>query len=74
VYDAHVVTGSPPLIQKLGEPIILLDQYEAGHLSHQPFAQFAMAGANFEHRIIRTGSERLDEFAPEIRIDEKILA
>ena len=73
VNDTHVVTGSPTLVQKFCEAIILLDQHEARHLSYQPFAQLPVAGSDFKNRVIRTDFERLDEFAPEVRIDEKIL-
>jgi len=73
VNDTHIVTISPAFVQKFGEAIVLLDEHEAGHLSYQSFAQLPVAGSNFENRVIRSGFERLDEFAPEIRIDEKIL-
>jgi Ca2+-binding EF-hand superfamily protein len=73
VNHTHIITISPAFVQQFGEAIVLLDEHEAGHLSYQSLAQLSVAGSNLENRVIRTGVERLDEFAAEIRIDEKVL-
>ena len=71
--DFHARVVAEPVLQRLRQAGVELDEDQLPDLSDQMLAQRSGARADFHHRVVRRDFELGDDPARHVRVDEEIL-